>query len=86
MKFPGLTKNVDEVFQRADIFVLCSKYEGFPNVLCDVMVNGCVCISTNCSGINEIITDSHDGILVKSDNPEKLKNTRQGLIVDSEKS
>ena len=85
VKFPGITKNVDEVFQTADIFVLCSKYEGFPNVLCEAMANGCACISTDCSGISEIITDNYDGVIVEPDNPEKLKNAIECLIVDREK-
>lgn len=69
----GQKSNPYIYMKKADIFVLSSLYEGFPNVLIEAMYTTGTVISTDCnSGPNEIIHDGVNGLLVENNNLEDL--------------
>jgi glycosyltransferase involved in cell wall biosynthesis len=66
--FPGLVRDVEPYYRQAGLFVLSSRYEGFPNALMEAMAFGCPVIATaSPGGTTEIVRDGLDGILVPPD-------------------
>jgi glycosyltransferase involved in cell wall biosynthesis len=64
--FPGRVGNGADWYLRADLFVLSSRYEGFPNVLLEAMAAGCACLAVDCpTGPAEIIDHGRTGWLLE---------------------
>ena len=62
---PGGVGNVGDWYARADLYVMSSSFEGFPNTLVEAMAHGCAAVSYDCNtGPRDIIRDGEDGMLV----------------------
>jgi GalNAc-alpha-(1->4)-GalNAc-alpha-(1->3)-diNAcBac-PP-undecaprenol alpha-1,4-N-acetyl-D-galactosaminyltransferase len=80
---PGVVKNIDAHLRKADIFVLSSRFEGFPVTLCEAMACGVPVIAANClSGPREIVHNGIDGMLVMPDNVDALAVGLNQLMSD----
>ena len=65
VKAPMANEKLPEVYRQADIFVLPSFIEGHPKALIEAMSCGLPCLASNIPGVNEIIVDGENGLLVE---------------------
>ncbi|MBP2654426.1 MAG: glycosyltransferase [Firmicutes bacterium] len=73
-----VTNNILDMYLKASVFVLSSRYEGLPMVLIEAMSQGLAVISFDCpTGPKDIIKDGQSGLLVP---PENIDLLAAGLI------
>lgn len=69
----GNIHNIEEKYQESGLFILSSRFEGYPNVLIEAMYWGMPVIATNCNyGPSDIIQHNINGILVPTENADIL--------------
>ncbi len=82
VRFLGQTGHSDlrSLYSAADIFVLASSREGWPNVLLEAMACGTPCVATDVWGTGEVMSDPAAGRLVKQRSGEALADAIKDLL------
>jgi glycosyltransferase involved in cell wall biosynthesis len=78
---PGLSATHGAWINPGQIFVLCSRYEGFPNVLGEAMAGGMAAAAFDCDfGPSEMIVHGQSGLLVPPENVDALTEALEQLM------
>lgn len=81
--FLGFVPDMQSLYQKASIFVLSSRYEGFGLVLIEAMSQGCACIACDHKGRQrEIMENESQGLLCPPENIETLSRCMYKMIKD----
>lgn len=81
---PGVVPDPERWMAQATVFVLPSRYEGFPNALLEAMAMGCPVIAADCdSGPREIIRHGENGWLVPVEDVEALAQALRQFFEDA---
>jgi glycosyltransferase involved in cell wall biosynthesis len=83
VRLPGAVGNVAEWYEAADIYVLTSRFEGFPNTLLEALAHGVPAIAVDCeTGPKEILRHEVDGLLVPNGDVADLAKSLDQLMGD----
>lgn len=71
-----------KLLNSADIFILPTHFEGYPNSLLEAMISGKACISTNVGSIPDMISNNKTGLLINKNNSAEIYNALKFLITE----
>ena len=74
-----------QILKSSDIVIVPSRIDNIPNVIKEAFFLKIPIVATNIKGISEIITNDVNGILVPSEEPEKLTSAVNQLLENKEK-
>jgi glycosyltransferase involved in cell wall biosynthesis len=69
---PLAPDEVRDQLQQADVFLLSSLSEGISNAVLEAMACGLPIVTTDCGGMNEVVTDGVEGFLVTARDPKAM--------------
>jgi glycosyltransferase involved in cell wall biosynthesis len=85
VKLMGSVSALGDEMEKASVFALSSRFEGFPMVLLEAMSKGLPIVSFDCpTGPRELIEEGHDGMLVANGDVDALGGAMLELIEDEE--
>lgn len=86
IKVLGFSNEVNKILQNIDIFCLPSYTESFPLSILEAMASKKAIIATDVGGVSEIISNNENGLLVKPNDLEQLRDKLIYLVNNPEKA
>lgn len=86
VRFAGERRDIWEILQHVDLFVLATHFEGCSNVILEAMAVGKPVVATDAGGNSELIEEGKTGFLVGRQNAEDLAKKILRLLRDPEGS
>ncbi|WP_369018020.1 glycosyltransferase [Thermatribacter velox] len=80
VSFLGIRRDVPELMNASDAYVMSSAWEGMPNVLLEAHATGLPIVATDVGGNGEIVLDGVTGFLVPPGEPDSLAQAMMRLM------
>lgn len=84
VRFFGTCRNVPELLEQADVFVLTSRYEGLPMSILEAMRAGLPVVATDVGGVSEAVREGVTGFLAPRGDSAVLRDRLAELLGDRE--
>jgi glycosyltransferase involved in cell wall biosynthesis len=85
IEFLGERSNIEELLERANLFVLSSRFEGLPISIIEAMSKGLPILASDVGGIPELVLHGVNGYLFEPGNHEMLATLINELSLDKNK-
>ncbi len=83
--FVDFDPNPFRFMARAKVFILTSRFEGFPNVLVEAMICGAPVVAFDCpTGPKEILQDNKYGFIIENRNKSQAIDVLSRLVLDKQ--
>ncbi len=82
VKFLGIRHDMPELYKITDVFVLPSRWEGLVIVMMEAMASGLPIIASRIDGMNELVEEGRNGILISPENISELSEAMRTLLTD----
>jgi glycosyltransferase involved in cell wall biosynthesis len=76
--------NGPDVIPAFDVFLMTSRYEGFPYVLLEALAAGCAIVTTRVGGVADCVVDGVNGSVVDALEPEPIARAALAIVSDSD--
>ena len=83
VSLPGWMAAPEDALAKAAVFVMPSRYEGFPNALLEGMAAGLPVVCTACGGSDELVDNGVSGFIVPVDSVSELAAAMRRLMSDA---
>jgi glycosyltransferase involved in cell wall biosynthesis len=84
IEFLGELADLKPTYQRSDLLVLTSDWEGTPNVLLEAMGFALPVVATNVGGVPELVRNGENGFVVETNDAESIASSIVALIENPE--
>lgn len=82
IKLLGFVTDIESQLQKADIFILPSKFESFPLSILEAMSCGLPIIATDTGGVKDMVLNNKNGFLINYNNDKELNEALESLCND----
>ncbi|MCR5848944.1 MAG: glycosyltransferase family 4 protein [Lachnospiraceae bacterium] len=84
-ELPGFIENMPDMYEKASVFVLSSRNEGFVMVLLEAMSFGLPCVGFGCkAGVKELIIDGKNGFVAEPEDCDDMAEKLRKVMSDEE--
>lgn len=84
MYAPVGRSELKEIYMNSSVYMQLSRVEGFPNVMCEAMLCGCIPVGSPVFGIPDIVDNA--GYIVESPEPEHIAEITKEALSESPES
>jgi glycosyltransferase involved in cell wall biosynthesis len=85
VRFLGWRRDLVDIYAATDVFVLTSRNEGTPVALIESMAAGVAVVSTDVGGVRDVIAAPDLGVVVPSNDAERLAEQVNRLLSDPDR-